>query len=619
MNSRLKLKPFVLSLLFVSGFFLISCQGGSSNNAPVPSSETTPPPPAILPPVIAAVPALSYETTKAFRFDWTDVGDATFYRLMEQADIGLGFSSVGSDIVQGVQTGELVVPLYARLNAQYILQSCNSGGCTDSAPISVSGTLVDSIGYIKASNSEANDEFGFSLSVSSDGSTLVVGAIYEDSLADGIDGDQSNNAGTNVGAAYVYSRSGSNWIQQAYVKASNSESNDLFGVSVSLSSNGDTLAVGAIGEDSNSNIIDGSETDNSTPSAGAVYVFSRSGSTWSQQAYVKASNSDPDDDFGRSVSLSADGNTLVVGAIGEESDANGIGGDQSDNSIAADAGAVYVYSRSGSTWSQQAYIKASNSGLTQNFGFAVSLSGDASTLAVGAFGEKSGADGIDGNQADTSASFSGAVYIFAFSGGVWSQEAYVKASNSEDSDRFGRSVSLSDDGNTLAAGANNERSADDGINGNQADNSALSAGAVYVFSRSGTTWSQQAYVKASNSEASDQFGRSVSLSGNGNTLAVGAIGEASAADGIGGDESDNTGTDTGATYVFSRSGSTWSQQAYVKASNSEGGDRFGLYVSLNSDGSLLAVGANVEASNADGIDGDQSNNLASDAGAVYIY
>ena len=147
------------------------------------------------------------------------------------------------------------------------------------------------------------------------------------------------------------------------------------------------------------------------------------------------------------------------------------------------------------------------------------------------------------------------------------------------------------------------------------------AGAVYVFSRSGTIWAQQAYVKASNTDASDLFGYSVSLSRDGNTLAVGALKESSKVTGIGGDEDDNLNSapDAGAVYVFSRSDTTWTQQAYVKARNTDADDHFGSSVSLSSDGNTLAVGAHQEESNATGIGGDEDDSSTSDAGAVYLY
>jgi hypothetical protein len=404
--------------------------------------------------------------------------------------------------------------------------------------------------YLKASDTVSNasaELFGSSLSFSDDGNTLAVGAGNENSNATGIGGDDSDNSALSSGAVYVFTRSGTTWTQQAYVKASNSEADDWFGGGLSLSGDGNTLAVSASGEDSNATGIGGNQSDNSASRSGAVYVFTRSGTTWTQQDYLKASNAEVSDYFSR-VSLSADGNKLAVGASGEDSNATGIGGDQTDNS-ASSSGAVYVFTRSGTTWTQQAYVKASNSEANDGFGGWLSLSVDGNTLAVSASGEDSNATGIGGDQTDNSASSSGAVYVFTHSGTTWTQQAYLKASNSEAGDYFSR-VSLSVDGNTLAVGASDEHSNATGINGNQSDNSASRSGAVYVFARSGSTWTQQAYVKASNTDESDNFGVDVSLSGDGNTLAVSAIAEDSNATGIGGDQSDNSASNSGAVYIY---------------------------------------------------------------------
>ncbi|HED16628.1 MAG TPA: integrin [Gammaproteobacteria bacterium] len=569
-------------------------------------------------PLAAATPALAFTSVKIFQFTWTDVSDATFYQLLENPDGVSGFTQVGSDITQGVQSVDHVVPLYARVNASYILRSCNGSGCIDSAAVLVSGTLVGSIGYVKASNSGGGDKFGYSVSLAADGNTLAVGANNEDSNATGINGDQADNTATKSGAVYVFSRSGTTWTQQAYLKASNTEANDRFGGVVSLAADGNTLAVGALREASSATGINGDQADNLASESGAVYVFSRSGTTWSQQAYVKASNTEANDRFSWTVSLAADGNTLAVGAYAEDSSATGIDGDQTNN-LASSSGVVYVFSRSGAAWSQQAYVKASNTGLGDQFGVSVSLAADGNTLAVGATGEASNATGINGDQANNTASSSGAVYVFSRSGAAWSQQAYVKASNTGGGDVFGASVNLAADGSTLAVGAASEASSDTGINGDQADNSASDSGAVYVFSRSGAAWSQQAYVKASNTGGGDVFGRIVSLAADGNTLAVGASSEASSATGINGNQVDDSVSFSGAVYVFSRSGTTWSQQAYVKAGNTGGLDGFGWTLNLTADGNTLAVGAAFESSNATGINGNQADNSASGSGAVYLY
>ena len=472
--------------------------------------------------------------------------------------------------------------------------------------------------YVKASNTDTSDLFAWAVALSSDGSTLAVAAVSEGSSATGIDGDDADNGAPYSGAVYVFTRASGTWSQQAYIKASNTGGADYFGNALALSSDGSTLAVGAYKEDSNATGVEGDQADESARDAGAVYVFARTGTTWRQEGYIKASNTYTADQFGCAVSLSSDGSTLAVGASFESSNATGVGGDQADNS-ASQAGAVYVFTRASGTWSQQAYVKASNTDANDIFGCAVSLSSDGSTLAVGAVSEDSNATGIGGDQTNDSASTAGAVYIFTRAGSAWSQQAYIKASNTDASDWFGYAVSLSSDGSTLAVGAQFEGSSATGVGGSQADNLTFQAGAVYLFTRAGITWSQQAYVKASNTGVLDHFGSVVSLSSDGSTLAVGAVSEDSNATGVGGHQTNDSASEAGAVYVFTRAGTTWSQQTYVKASNTGEFDGFGDAVSLSSDGSTLAVGAAGEDSNATGIGGDQADNSARGAGAVYIY
>ncbi|NOY92940.1 MAG: hypothetical protein GXP55_17285 [Deltaproteobacteria bacterium] len=493
----------------------------------------------------------------------------------------------------------------------------------DGTSLSYTVVVRRSSTYIKASNTDMSDSFGgvwgpgASLALSSDGTTLAVQAYQEDSNATGVDGNQANNSATHAGAVYIFTRSGGAWSQQAYIKASNTGAGDSFGSALSLSDDGSTLAVGADGEASNATGVGGNQVDNSASYAGAVYVFTRSGSTWSQRAYVKASNTDAYDAFGVALQLSGDGSTLAVGADGEASNATGVGGNQADNSSGW-AGAVYVFTGGGGTWSQQAYIKASNTDASDRFGHALGLSDDGSTLVVGAYREGSNATGVGGNQANNSATQAGAAYVFTRSGTSWSQQAYIKASNTDGSDEFGRFVALSGDGSTIAVGAQKEGSIATGIGGNEADNSAGAAGAVYVFTRSGATWSQQAYVKASNTGSADWFGV-VALSDDGSTLVVGARADESNATGIGGDQANNSAIDAGAAYVFTRSGSTWSQLAYLKASNTNPNDQFGQSAAVSGDGSIIAIGAPAEASNATGVGGNQADNSASTAGAVYVF
>ena len=274
---------------------------------------------------------------------------------------------------------------------------------------------------------------------------------------------------------------------------------------------------------------------------------------WSQQAYLKAPNAEADDTFGTSVAMSGD--TVVVGAIGEDSSQTTItnGSNASADNSASYAGAAYVFTRSGTTWTQQAHLKAPNAGENDFFGTSVAVSGD--TVVVGANGESSNQTTITNGataSADNSATYAGAAYVFTRSGSTWTQQAYLKAPNAEEGDTFGTSVAVS--GDTVVVGANGEASNQTTVtNGSTAsmDNSADHAGAVYVFTRSGTTWTQQAYLKAPNAEAGDLFGNSVAVSGG--TAVVGAHVESSNQTTITNGttaSADNSATDAGATYVF---------------------------------------------------------------------
>lgn len=608
---------------------------------------------------VPAQAGIQLVSDKTFRITWPLSDGADFYRVLENPDGVSGFVSVSDDISANTDTSnsdsstetfDHRVALYKRVNARYIVESCNDEGCVNSNELLVSGSLAGAIGYFKASNTdgasnldneEFGDTFGASIVISADGNTLAIGARGEDSLATGIDGDQGDNSAvvpgrdTGAGAVYVFALGSEGWQQQAYLKASNTRRNNSFDVTganstpeiefggaISINANGNTLVVGAQFESSAATGINGNEADTSARNAGAVYVFERVNQVWQQQAYVKASNAAFGDFFGRSVSVSADGNTFAVSAIFEDSSSTGVNGNQNDDT-AQSSGAVYVFTRANGLWQQQAYIKASNTNRSDLFGSDVSMSADGTVLAVGASGEASSTTGVNGNQSDNTFPRSGAVYIFVLANGVWQQQAYLKASNTDQIDQFGSSLSLSGDGNTLAVGTPGESSGLMGINNeNQRDLSAEVSGAVFVFQQTNGLWQQQAYIKASNTDAFDTFGVSVSLSTNGNTLAVGASSEDSAAIGINGDEAENSAGNSGAVYVFNRISDTWQQQAYLKASNNRPSDAdqfFGAAVSLSGDGNSLAVGAQGESSASTGVNGDQNSATAFGAGAVYLY
>ncbi|HKU13199.1 MAG TPA: Calx-beta domain-containing protein [Steroidobacteraceae bacterium] len=424
--------------------------------------------------------------------------------------------------------------------------------------------------YVKAANAAAGDSFGRTVAISRDGSTIAIGAPARSSSA---------------GAVYIFVRNGASWAQQAMLTAGNTQGGDRFGGALSLSSNGSLIAVGASGEDS-----DGTgAANNSAADAGAVYMFARTGLTWLQQAYIKSSNAQADDLFGGAVALNAAGTTLAVGAIGEASASTSINGNQADNT-AGGAGAVYVFAGSGATWTQSAYIKAPNAEPIDHFGATVALSADGSTLAVGAPDEDGTvtgpqtfpiADPPDVPDPDPSVPVppglpnplpttfqglcavpivdpdvvlrptvgceSGAAYVFVRAAGVWSAQSYLKSTNNQYEDRFGTSVALDDSGNTIAVGAPSEDSGALGVEGNETLENAAVAGAAYVLVRAGTTWSQQSYVKAPNTDAGDAFGAAVALSSDAAALLVGATGEDSISDT---NQNDDTAASAGAAYLY---------------------------------------------------------------------
>ena len=289
------------------------------------------------------------------------------------------------------------------------------------------------------------------------------------------------------------------------------------------------------------------------------------------QAYLKSSNTGVDDYLGFSVAVSGD--TAVLGAFGEDSSTTGVNSTPNEGSL--DSGAAYVFVRSGTTWTQQAYLKASNTGTADEFGWSVAVSGD--TVVVGAKREDSGTTGVNSTPSENLFD-AGAAYVFVRSGTNWTQQAYLKASNTGKDDEFGYSVAVS--GDTVVVGAHWEDTHDDWDR---------RSGAAYVFKRSGTTWTEQAFLKGSFSGAGDEFGHSVAVSGD--TVAVGP-------------------------YLFMQDGTTWREQAFLIVGKPGSADYFRSSVAMS--GRTVVVGAYADASSTTGIN-SIPNEAAYDSGAAYIY
>lgn len=349
---------------------------------------------------------------------------------------------------------------------------------------------------LTASDGSASDEFGFSVAISGD--TAVVGASRDD---------------TDRGSAYVYIRNGSVWSFQQKLTGSDGVAEDSFGFSVAIS--GDTIAVGSYADDAL-----GSDQ-------GSVFIFRRSGAIWTQEQKLTAGDGAAGDQLGVSVSIS--GETVVAGALGDDSF----------------RGSAYVFTRSGSVWTQQQKLTADDGIGGDNFGVSVSISGE--TAIVGA----------DQNEAGR-----GAVYVFVRNGTVWTVQQKIIAADGLARDNFGNSVSL--DGHTTIVGAVNDETA------------STLRGSAYVFARSGTTWTQQTKLLSEAGNSNNNFGTSVTVGGD--YFAVGANGNDAQPNG-----------DQGAVYIFARSGSLWFVQPTLMASDAAADDNFGVSVALS--GNTLAVGA----------------------------
>lgn len=554
---------------------------------------------------------------KQLKFQWKAAGDINSLALFENIDGVSGFSAIdGADNLVGTAreyTLTLPTHLIDWTSARYWLEAKDEqGNRAASAELALDKALAPSaIGYFKASNSGKGDLFGSSIAVSGNGNTLAISAPFEDSNATGVNSGIDNKAAKDSGAVYIFTNKNGSWQQEAFIKASHTGSKDFFGRSLSLSEDGKTLAIGADGEDSNAQTIDGDQTNNAAPNSGAVYIFTSTESGWSQEAYIKASNAVTGDLFGHSVSLSASGNLLAIGAPGVI---------PKPLEPSQHTGATFIFARKNNLgWTEQARVTASNADNGDRFGVSVSLAGDGKTLAIGADNEACcifSATVID--PTNNGGWRAGAAYVFTNDNSTWSEQAYIKASNYEGTDFFGSSVSLSADGNTLAVGAPAEDS-DINSNGDPEYKAVIDSGAAYIFTRQNRDWSEQAYIKASNHGFTDRFGEQVALSADGKTLAIGAPNEDSNGKAFSGNPNDNSAANSGAVYILRNTEAGW-QETYVKAIGGARGDAFGKSVALSYDGETLAVGAIAESSKSTGVStNNQASTGAASAGAVYLY
>jgi hypothetical protein len=353
---------------------------------------------------------------------------------------------------------------------------------------------------------------GTSVAISANGNTAIIGGPTDNS---------------NTGAAWIYVRNGSTWSQQGTkLVGTGATGAARQGTSVAISADGNTAVIGG-------------PTDNA--GAGAVWLFTRTGSTWTQQGTkLVGSGAVGAAQRGTSVSVSADGNTIAIGGPG-------------DNSY---AGATWIFTRNGTVWAQQGSKLVGTGAIgAARQGCSVSLSSDSKTLMSGGYN--------DSNR-------KGAVWVFTQSGGVWTQQGAKLVGSGATSDAYqGFTVSLSADGNTAAIGGPNDN---------------IQKGAVWIFTRSSGVWSQQGNkLIGTGSVGTARQGSSVALSANGNTLVEGGYG-------------DNG--NKGAMWIYTRTGSTWSQQgSKVTGSGGSGSPKQGTAIALSSTGTTASLGGPTDASN----------------------
>jgi PKD repeat protein len=380
--------------------------------------------------------------------------------------------------------------------------------------------LIEQGEALAPNDESSNGQFGFGVALSADGDTALVGAR----------GDSGQ-----VGAAWIFTRSGSTWTQQGAKLTGTGEIGEgEFGASVALSADGDTALVGAPADNDNS---------------GGAWIFTRSGSSWTQHCgKLTGSEEVGEGQFGASVALSADSLTALVGAPYDY----------------GSAGAAWIFTRSGSTWTPQGKRLAANdeSGLEESLlGWSVALSADGNTALIGGWGENN---------------FTGAAWVFVRSGSNWTQQGPKLTGSAGKRSWFGYRVALSADGDTaLIGGPGNISPTDVGGSSEEGD-----VGAAWIFTRSGSTWTQQGEkLSPPRENLTPEFGSGVALSASGDTALIGG-------------PTDGEGSAAGSAWIFTRSGSTWTQQgAKIKGiSNLDTASLFGFNVALSADATTALIG-----------------------------
>jgi len=388
-------------------------------------------------------------------------------------------------------------------------------GVVLSGQTSALAPAVEQEAKLLASDGAYLDELGESVAV--EGDIAIIGVPDDD------------DHGLSSGSAYVFTRTGGVWIEEVKLLPADGAAHDEFGLSVAL--DGDTAIIGARLDD-----------DNGT-SSGSAYVFTRTGSEWTAQSKLLPADGTAGDFFGASIAL--DGDTVVIGAPGD-----GENGFQS--------GSAYVFTRTGNMWVEQAKLLPADGEFFDQFGLSVAVERDTAVIGV--------------NGDDDNGSRSGSARVYVRTGGVWAEQAQLRAADGAAHDEFGSSVAVG--GDTALIGAPLD------------DDNGVSSGSAYVFSRKSGAWTERAKLLPSDGEAYDTFGNSIALSGS--AAVIGALGDEHA----------------GSAYLFTRTLGVWTEQEKA-AGDWDGPLRFGWSIALHAATAVI------------GAPGDIENGTAS--GSVYVF
>ncbi|ACV10781.1 PKD domain-containing protein [Halorhabdus utahensis DSM 12940] len=371
---------------------------------------------------------------------------------------------------------------------------------------------------------DSGDWFGRSVAMSSEGATAIITTLFEE----GTNGD-------GAGSAYIFETSGESWDQQARLTPDDGNSEDWFGRSVAMSSDGTTTIIGATGdEDPNGDL------------AGSAYVFEDNDNSWGQQAKLTPGDGDREDFFGVSAAVSSDGTSAIIGAHRDK------------NSNGEEAGSAYVFQDRNGSWSQQAKLTPVDGDSGNRFGMSVAMSSDGTRAIIGAQNH----DPSDGEIA-------GSAYVFKADDGSWSQQAKLTPDDGESNDGFGSAAAVSGDATTAIISAHRDKNS----NGEE-------AGSAYVFQDRNGSWSQQAKLTPDDGDSTDWFGSPVTLSSSGATAIIGAS-----------QDEDPNGEQAGSAYIFEANGGSWSQQAKLASADGDSGDRFGVSMAVSDDATTALIGA----------------------------